>query len=90
MLLLVAFCAFATISSIPTKLSLAAGDKTPKQIKTKVAINPADYVGSDSCDQCHVNESAHFAISAHRKTVNDKYAVNERVAKPVTVERVNT
>lgn len=29
-----------------------------------------DFVGSDSCAECHTNQAAHFAVTAHRKIKN--------------------
>ncbi len=33
--------------------------------------NPEDFAGSDSCSQCHTDQAAHFAVTAHRKIINN-------------------
>lgn len=32
------------------------------------STNPEEYAGSTSCAECHANQAAHYAITAHRKT----------------------
>jgi DmsE family decaheme c-type cytochrome len=38
--------------------------------ETLPPANPEDFVGSDSCADCHTNQAAHFAVTAHRKTIS--------------------
>src|ERR1051325_4811747 len=40
--------------------------------------DPADYVGSDSCSQCHGDQAAHFATTAHRKTLKSGAAPDKQ------------
>jgi DmsE family decaheme c-type cytochrome len=75
------FCMGAVIVFVPTGMgpvNMASSDKKPKvdkepkQRKADPKSNQDDYVGSESCATCHNNESAHFSITAHRKTMNDQ------------------
>src|SRR5581483_1037327 len=58
--------------------SATKGNGKQKQNNNHPPADPAMYVGSETCAQCHTNEAAHYAVTAHRKTNNDRYPVNER------------
>ena len=49
-----------------------------KAVKAVATADPAQYVGSETCSECHTNESAHFSLTAHRKTLGDSIAVDRR------------
>ena len=54
--------------------STAAPDgqkKQPPQSQKKVAANPDDYVGSDTCATCHEDRDKEFKRTAHAKLAND-------------------
>ncbi len=77
--LVAAFCLSATVVFMPTGVIpvIASPDKQQKQSKKEPPANPNDYIGSDSCAQCHANESALFSISAHRKTLGEKFTFDQ-------------
>lgn len=39
-----------------------------KNSKTSSTADPSQYIGSDSCSECHSNQAALYAVTAHRKT----------------------
>ena len=40
----------------------------PSNSQKKTPIDPAKYIGSDSCAECHGAEATHYALTAHSKT----------------------
>jgi DmsE family decaheme c-type cytochrome len=62
----------------PTKSSNGDAAKKTKSGKAAAKVDPALYVGSDACAQCHANESAFFSITAHQKTLTENVPVDKR------------
>src|SRR5262245_47065464 len=60
-----------SISSKPPKLVLAETVETasadPNAV-SPISTNPENYIGSESCVECHANQAAHYNLTAHRKT----------------------
>src|ERR1051326_8481154 len=74
------FCLSALLVFMPAKfssLTKASPDKA-KQSKPAPPVDVTQYVGSDSCAQCHNNEAAHYSVTAHRKTNNENFPVDQR------------
>jgi DmsE family decaheme c-type cytochrome len=60
----------ARISSLEEKADAAANDtsQSKQKVKPNQPVDPAKYVGSDSCAECHGSEATHYALTAHSKT----------------------
>jgi DmsE family decaheme c-type cytochrome len=43
----------------------------------KTEVDPTQYVGSETCAQCHSNEAAFFSLTAHRKTLGERFTVDQ-------------
>jgi DmsE family decaheme c-type cytochrome len=60
-------------------LDALLGQRNGRQGQNHSTPPDADqYVGSTACAECHTNESAHYTLTAHRKTDFDGARVNER------------
>ncbi|HWQ33593.1 MAG TPA: DmsE family decaheme c-type cytochrome [Blastocatellia bacterium] len=83
-LIVILFCLTAAVvvySPSIAALSPAEKDKgngTPATAAAPAPDAPEMYVGSESCSECHTNQSTHYALTAHRKTNNAKYPVDQR------------
>ncbi|MBL8206629.1 MAG: DmsE family decaheme c-type cytochrome [Blastocatellia bacterium] len=73
LVLVILFCATAAIPFIATRIKANAEQKT-----ALLSSDPGQYVGSESCAECHNNQTTHYTLTAHSKTNNDKYKVTER------------
>jgi DmsE family decaheme c-type cytochrome len=77
------FFASAAVPVISSKLTaLSIGSPPPKLVRAEsvetasadpnavspISTDPSQYVGSESCVECHANQVAHYNITAHRKT----------------------
>lgn len=74
------FCVGLVITFVPVgavRDTSAAPGKEAKQ-KKDPPPNPDDFIGSDSCAQCHSNQAAHFQVTAHRKTLNENFSFDQR------------
>lgn len=78
----------ATFASLVPQKQSAPADKQKKSDKAKASkqtksgkldakLDPALYVGSDSCAQCHASESAFFSVTAHRKTLGQDFTADK-------------
>ena len=65
---IITFLAALTIlgSSKLARTSAALADN--KNSKSSGAADPSQYIGSDACAECHSNQAALYAVTAHRKT----------------------
>ncbi|MBX7221438.1 MAG: DmsE family decaheme c-type cytochrome [Blastocatellia bacterium] len=70
------FSLFVPYGSTPSKG--AAPNKESKKTKINTPVDPSKYVGNESCAECHANESAHFSVTAHRKTLSESFPVDQR------------
>lgn len=80
--LILLFTVSLSLPYLSTKLTaMVRGAKSPQPVATAgtatveaaalpIATNPADYIGSASCAECHSNQASFFALTAHRKTQN--------------------
>ncbi|MBI3649612.1 MAG: DmsE family decaheme c-type cytochrome [Acidobacteria bacterium] len=51
------------------------------QASEKAAVataNLEDFIGSDSCSECHTNQAAHYKMTAHRKTIHAGAAADKQ------------
>ena len=69
-ILLFILSAFALIAAPPGHwiAALKSALAEPRQKGTDPKVDPARYVGSDSCAQCHADQAARYALTAHQKT----------------------
>ena len=76
--LVAGFSLWALAPSIATRVSaLTSLQSTPSQ-KTSQLVDASQYVGSDSCIECHAAEATHYQLSAHAKTNLTKYSADRR------------
>lgn len=78
------FAVAALIPVISTRVT-ALTKATPSTVASEIAANaasnpapqdPGKYVGSDKCSDCHTNQAAHFALTAHRKTQSGGFSAD--------------
>src|SRR5215813_4961455 len=43
-------------------------NKDAAQLKRSQPVDPAQYVGGESCAKCHAAEATHYALTTHNKT----------------------
>lgn len=84
-LVIVTFClAAAAALYLPSTAALTPGEKSTRDRgKTPGVVipkpdDPEMYVGSEACADCHTNQATHYALTAHRKTNNARYPVDQR------------
>src|SRR4051812_11269323 len=80
-LLMVVFCMVTIITIIPsgtTRLIVASPDKNSKKAKNEPPADPTQYVGSESCAECHANEATHYSVTAHKKTMAGNFPFDQR------------
>jgi DmsE family decaheme c-type cytochrome len=90
--LVIIFCLAALTPAISTRFAtltatLAQG-KAPKgkpgkgndaaQSKAAQPVDPSQYVGGESCAECHAAEATHYALTAHSKTNVGNAPVDKR------------
>lgn len=74
LVLFILFCATASVPFIATRIKASVEKKTealPPQ-------DPSQYVGSSACAECHTNQATHYTLTAHNKTNNEKFRVDQR------------
>lgn len=71
-----------TVAYWPQLAVSAVSDKVAATSKTnsakKAPVDPSLFAGSESCQQCHREETAHFAVTAHRSMLNSTADVDLR------------
>jgi DmsE family decaheme c-type cytochrome len=53
--------------SVMTEAKAGEKEESAPLAEAVQAIKTEEFVGSDSCSECHTNQAAHFAVTAHRK-----------------------
>ena len=83
LVLVVLFTVSAAVPFLSMKLTvLGVGSKPPAsagkgQQKAPLSADPSLYAATESCEECHTNQAAHYALTAHSKTkVGGKGAVD--------------
>jgi predicted CXXCH cytochrome family protein len=64
----------AAVPFLSTKLAAKSEPETS-------ALPPQDlsqYIGNESCAECHDNQATHYKLTAHSKTNNEKFRANQR------------
>lgn len=88
LILVIIFCLATLTPTIFTRVATLAQSKTPKEKSGKVkdaaqskqgqAVDASQYVGGESCAECHAAEATHYALTAHNKTNVGNAEVDKR------------
>ena len=57
------------------------------QSKQGQPVDASQYVGGESCAECHAAEATHYALTAHNKTNVGNAPLTNEAAKPATARR---
>src|SRR5215813_10057022 len=60
--------ALTILASSRISWSMKAFANTQNSKQNHTVVEPSQYIGSDSCSECHTNQAALYAVTAHRKT----------------------
>lgn len=75
LVLVILFC--ATAAAVPF-LSTRGKARAESKTASSPPPDPSQYVGSSACVECHTNQTTHYTLTAHNKTNNEKYRVDQR------------
>jgi DmsE family decaheme c-type cytochrome len=79
-ILVMIFCLTAvTLAYLPQTAAFTVAEEShPQKLNGAPTVDPAMYVGSEMCAECHTSEAAFFNLTAHRKTEDTRYAADKR------------
>ncbi|MCI0663004.1 MAG: hypothetical protein L0220_18205, partial [Acidobacteria bacterium] len=87
--LVIVFCLVALMPLISPRVAALTGNPAQTgqvsesanksaQSKQSQKVETGNYVGSDSCAECHTGEANHYALTAHSKTTLGNSPVDKR------------
>jgi hypothetical protein len=71
----------ATLAQNKTSKEKSGGYKDAAQSKQGHPVDASQYVGGESCAECHAAEATHYALTAHNKTNVGDASVDTRSKK---------
>ncbi|MDX2032485.1 MAG: DmsE family decaheme c-type cytochrome [Blastocatellia bacterium] len=81
--LVVIFFVVVAVPLVSTKLATLGGGARPPAVagtvnaqKAPFSSDPSLYVANESCEECHTNQAAHYALTAHSKTNLSKGSID--------------
>ena len=77
LVLIILCCAISAVPFISIKLAA----RESRQSKSVPSIDSSQFVGSQSCGECHSNQATQYTLTAHHKTNSDKYPVDKRACE---------